>query len=101
MTTKSVFALAAILALGGLSLPTNASAANGGGGHGGGHGGGGGLGGGGPAAGRGHVRGHNFGGHPVAAAWPPAPGFGRDRPPAPPAPRAPSPALRAGVNPPT
>jgi hypothetical protein len=48
MTTKSVFALAAILALGGLWLPTNVSAAHGGGG---GHGGGGHVGGGHIAAG--------------------------------------------------
>ena len=66
MTTKSVFALAAILALGGLSLPTDASAAHGGGG---GHSAGGG--GGGHSAGGGHVGGgHIAAGHFVAGHGP-------------------------------
>jgi hypothetical protein len=60
MTSKSVFALAAILALGSLSLATDASAAHGGGGHGGGHGGGGHFGGG--HFGGGHFGGGHFGG---------------------------------------
>jgi|SRR5215471_6389253 len=57
MTSKSVFALAAILALGSLSLATNASAA-----HGGGHGGGGG--------------GHFGGGHIAAGHFVARPGAG-------------------------
>jgi hypothetical protein len=62
MTRKSVFALAAILALGSLSFAADASAK--GGGHG---GGGGGHGGGGHGGGGGHVGGHVNGGQAVAA----------------------------------
>src|SRR5712671_3039260 len=79
MTRKSVFALAAILALGSLSLATDAFAAHGGGGGGGGGGGHGGGGGGGfHGGGGGGFRagggggGHIGGGHTVAA--PVAPG---------------------------